>query len=120
MNEFKTIWSYHRVIYVISNEIVQSVTDLGFLNSLWWDEDLGESIHGSLDWIALNPRHRVQDLFCQPGLVSQGIQDGALLLRNNRMLCIKLNMLGRYKALTTKAREEKHKHCFLERRWSDF
>lgn len=72
--------------------------DLSFLNCSWRDEDLREGVHGSLDWIALDPRHRVQDLLCEPGLVSQGIQDWALLLstkrthntqvlRNNRLSC---------------------------------
>lgn len=43
-----------------------------------------EGIHGSLDWVALDSRHRVQDLLRQFGLVSQGIQDQALLLGTNR------------------------------------
>lgn len=65
-------------------ERVQAVTDLSFLNCLWWEEDLREGIHGSLDWVALDSRHRVQDLLRQFGLVSQGIQDQALLLGTKR------------------------------------
>lgn len=62
--------------------------DLGFLNSLWWDVDLGKGVHGPLDWIALDPWHRVQGFLCQTGFMSQGIQDCALLLHNKRQTAL--------------------------------
>lgn len=57
--------------------------DLGFFNSCWWDVDLGEGVHGSLHRVALDSWHRVEDLLCQSGLVSQGVQDCVLLLHKS-------------------------------------
>ena len=61
---------------------VHAVTDLGFLNGSGGNEYPREGVHGSLDRVAFNPRNRVQDLLRQPGLLSQDVQDRALLLEN--------------------------------------
>lgn len=58
--------------------------DLSFLDCSWWNEDLRKCVHGSLDGVTLDAWHRVQDLLCQFGLLSQGVQDRALLLSIRR------------------------------------
>lgn len=58
--------------------------DLSFLDCSWWNEDLRKCVHGSLDRVTLDAWHRVQDLLRQFGLVSQGVQDRALLLNIRR------------------------------------
>lgn len=70
-----SVKSPHNILFLYSCS-----TDLGFLNRSWWDEDLREGVHGSLHWVALDPGHRAEDFLCKLGLVSQSVQDRALLL----------------------------------------